>query len=323
MDNKLVSIIIPVYNAERYLAEAIQSAINQTWDNTEIIVVDDGSRDRSLQIAKSFTSTKVIVIGRANAGASAARNAGLKSAKGSFIQFLDADDLLAPDKISQQMAVLNNREDCVAFGGTIHFMDGTNPYELKHDVIEDEGIDPVYFLQRLYGGVLIEGGKEGMIQPNAWLTPRALIEKAGYWNEQLTVDDDGEFFCRVILASKKILYTTKAINYYRKFTNRTSLSGQKNYEAYKSALDANELKFTHLKNASADKQTNIALAKLYTEYMVGVYPRYPDLYNIAKKRLQQLPKINYVPAIGGQKTELIKKIFGWKVAKTLIYYVNK
>src|SRR5713226_1866991 len=104
---KLVSILIPVYNAEGFVAEAIQSALDQTWPAKEIIAVDDGSTDRSLEILKSF-GLRIRVIEQENRGASAARNRALSEAQGEFIQFLDADDLLAPDKIEIQMNRLSD-----------------------------------------------------------------------------------------------------------------------------------------------------------------------------------------------------------------------
>ncbi|MEO6847039.1 MAG: glycosyltransferase family A protein [Chthoniobacterales bacterium] len=102
-----VSIIIPCYNAARWLAETLDSALAQTWKDTEIIVVDDGSKDDSLTIARSYESRGVHVVAQANQGASAARNAGLLVSKGDFIQFLDADDALSENKIELQILALH------------------------------------------------------------------------------------------------------------------------------------------------------------------------------------------------------------------------
>lgn len=99
----LVSILIPCYNAEKWLAETLESALAQTWDNIEIIVVDDGSTDKSLAVAKQFEPDGVKVISQANKGASAARNRAFQESQGDFIQYLDADDLLVPDKIELQV----------------------------------------------------------------------------------------------------------------------------------------------------------------------------------------------------------------------------
>ena len=104
--NPLVSILIPAYNAQAWIADALRSAIGQTWPHTEIIVVDDGSTDRTLAIASSFASDRVMVVEQPHAGAAAARNAALARSRGDYIQWLDADDLLAPDKIARQLQLL-------------------------------------------------------------------------------------------------------------------------------------------------------------------------------------------------------------------------
>lgn len=100
-----VSIIIPAYNAEAYLAEAIQSALDQTYADTEIIVVDDGSTDATPAIARKFSSVRLIQ--QANGGVSKARNTGIAAAEGEYLQFLDADDTLLPEKIARCMAAFH------------------------------------------------------------------------------------------------------------------------------------------------------------------------------------------------------------------------
>lgn len=101
----LVSIVIPCYNAEKWIALAIQSALNQTWQNKEVIVIDDGSTDRSLEIIKSFGKHIRWETGP-NRGGNVARNRGLELAQGQWIQFLDGDDYLEPVKIQAQLESL-------------------------------------------------------------------------------------------------------------------------------------------------------------------------------------------------------------------------
>jgi len=101
----LVSILIPAFNAQEWIGDAIRSALNQTWRRKEIIVVDDGSRDNTLRVARQFTSAGVWVFTQENRGASSARNRAFSLCKGDYIQWLDADDLLAPDKVTEQMSV--------------------------------------------------------------------------------------------------------------------------------------------------------------------------------------------------------------------------
>src|SRR5260370_35996593 len=104
----LVSIVIPAYKAQKWIAAAICSAVAQTWQRKEIIVVDDGSTDQTLAIARRFESHGVSVVTQDNKGAAAARNKAFSLSQGDYIQWLDADDLLAPDKIARQMETLKH-----------------------------------------------------------------------------------------------------------------------------------------------------------------------------------------------------------------------
>src|SRR5438128_6673995 len=104
----LVSILIPAYNAEGWIGDTLLSAIAQTWPRKEIIVVDDGSTDRTLAVAQQFESSGVRVVTHKNQGAAATRNTAFSLSEGDYIQWLDADDLLAPDKIAKQMEAADN-----------------------------------------------------------------------------------------------------------------------------------------------------------------------------------------------------------------------
>src|SRR6267378_3350936 len=106
----LVSILIPAYNAEHWIAYTLQSAVEQTWPHKEIIVVDDGSTDRTAEVARRFASKNVKVVSTENQGLSAAVNYAYRLCQGDYIQELDADDILAPDKIERQLAALRETD---------------------------------------------------------------------------------------------------------------------------------------------------------------------------------------------------------------------
>lgn len=112
----LVSIIIPAYNAERFISDAIRSALEQTYQPVEVIVVDDGSTDGTLSLAKDFDSARLRVVSQPNSGAGRARNHGLELAKGSFIKYLDADDALTPTAIERQVAEAKLQPGDIVFG---------------------------------------------------------------------------------------------------------------------------------------------------------------------------------------------------------------
>ena len=104
----LISVLIPALNAERWIGHAIESALAQTWPNREVIVVDDGSTDRTAERAARYSTYGVRVIVQANCGAAAARNTALRASNGTYIQYLDADDLLHPYKIEAQLEGAEN-----------------------------------------------------------------------------------------------------------------------------------------------------------------------------------------------------------------------
>ena len=126
-DNLLVSVVIPVYNCEQFLPQAIQSILNQTYRSIEIIVVDDGSTDGSRAVAKRFDDSCVKYFYQPNSGIAAARNMGIKISKGKFLAFLDADDLWLPVKLSIQLVpFLRNDSLDMVFGHVLQFFDPGN-----------------------------------------------------------------------------------------------------------------------------------------------------------------------------------------------------
>jgi glycosyltransferase involved in cell wall biosynthesis len=121
-DSPLVSVIINVYNGERYLAEAIESALGQTHSPLELIVVDDGSEDGTAQVAKRFSS-RLRYVHQENSGIGAARNHGIELAQGPFFAFLDADDRFVPDKLERQLAAFDADPDLdMVFGHMSEFL---------------------------------------------------------------------------------------------------------------------------------------------------------------------------------------------------------
>ena len=129
MEVPVVSICMPAYNAEDYVAAALDSVLGQTWSNLEIIVVNDGSTDGTAGVLDRYSDeARVTVIHQENQGAAAARNRGFEASTGDYIQYLDADDLLHPRKVEAQMAVLDDHtSETVAVCSTVYFQDGDPP----------------------------------------------------------------------------------------------------------------------------------------------------------------------------------------------------
>ncbi len=109
-----VSIIIPAYNAEKWISEALQSVINQTWENIEIIVVNDGSTDATEKVIQSFKDGRIKYFFQANKGQCVASNAGLSKATGDYIKFFDADDIMNSEHVEAQLKKLNGSKTSIA-----------------------------------------------------------------------------------------------------------------------------------------------------------------------------------------------------------------
>jgi len=322
----LVSIIIPVFNAEKYLEATLRSVIGQTWPNKEIILVDDGSTDSSLLIAKTFECSFIKVYSQINSGASAARNKGMAEAKGEFLQFLDADDLLAPDKISRQLSLVCHHQDTLAICPVIHFNNDQehsltslypNAYELG---FYTDSKQPFEFLLRLYG---VKNNEGSMIPVHSWLTPTSVVKKAGFWNEELSLNDDGEFFSRVVINSLAIINAPDTFCYYRKAPLGASLSSRKDYNAFKSQIKSISLIQKQLKNYLQDDRINLVISRMMMELLVQVYPQYKKLAHDIAQSINEAGGTKHRPIIGGKLIELIKTIFGWKCAKTIQHYYRQ
>ncbi|WP_425390374.1 glycosyltransferase family 2 protein [Ekhidna sp.] len=123
--SSLVSIIMPVYNGERYLSEAIRSVLDQTYTKWELLIINDGSDDRSKEVIMSFDDQRIKYFEQENKGVSAARNVGLNYMQGEYLCFLDADDVFPPESLSVRMALFGNDPKLRYVDGGIIFTDST------------------------------------------------------------------------------------------------------------------------------------------------------------------------------------------------------
>src|SRR5438876_10711924 len=213
----LVSILIPAHNAGEWLADTLRSALAQTWERKEIVVVDDGSADETLAIARRFESDSVRVFTQQNHGAAAARNQAFLLSQGDYIQWLDADDLLAPDKIERQLAALrefDNRRILLSSAWAYFNYRTQRARFVPTSLWQD--LSPVEWLLRKMGENL-------HMQTATWLTSREVAEAAGPFDTRLHFDDDGEYFCRVLLESEGTRFVPESRVFYRvTSTNRVS-----------------------------------------------------------------------------------------------------
>lgn len=301
----LVSIIIPCYNAERYVAEAIQSALDQTYPSREVIVIDDGSTDNSLETIKSF-GNQIRWEAGPNRGGCAARNRGLELAKGKWIQFLDADDLITADKIEKQLLAAQNQPtklilSCQWKRFRDQPFDGHYPIESKHMPLQ-----PSQWLIQKYSGC-------GMMPIHAWLTPIGLINKAGGWDESLTCDQDGEFFDHIVSLADKIIHVPDTMAFYRSGLEG-SISSGKDIQAFKSRLISIQRGTSRLLALDSSEAAQQACARSILRIAYESYPQFPDISKEALNIASQLPPVK-TPVSGGCSVKIVQKVLGWKAAR--------
>jgi GT2 family glycosyltransferase len=303
-----VSILIPAYNAEAWVADTIQSALAQTWQRKEIIVVDDGSKDRTVEVAQTFASKNVAVVSIQNQGAAAARNHALQLSQGDYIQWLDADDLLAADKIERQLAALRETDGTkiLLSSSWAHFNYRTRqarflPTSLWRD------LSPVEWLLKKMGENL-------HMQTATWLTSRELSEAAGRWDTRLLSDDDGEYFCRVLLASEGTRFVPEAKVFYRvTSSNRLSHIGMSDKKKDAMLLSM-KLHIQYLRSLEESERVRQACLT-YLQIWYGMcYPERPDIVRDLQAVAAQL-KGRLEPPRLRWKYAWMRPIFGWNVAK--------
>lgn len=181
----LVSIVVPAYNSERTIGSTIQSILNQTFTNLEVIVVDDGSKDNTIEIAKRF-GDRVRCFSQGNKGAAAARNRGLFEAQGHYVAFLDSDDLWLPNKLEIQVAVLEKNPNIDAVQCSVYLVNdqlqvvGKNFCNSSQDSLLD------FLLFRNLPG----------IASTLLIRREKMLELKGF-GEDLVILEDWDFVCRL------------------------------------------------------------------------------------------------------------------------------
>ena len=313
MNPPKVSILIPLYNSENYIEETIQSCLNQTYENIEIIIVDDGSTDKSLQIAKSFESGKLKVYSQPNSGACKARNLAFEKSIGDYIQYLDADDLLSENKIENQIKDLKNTDyKTIAFCSHTRDLGEFNKGIYKTQIIEHSYEKPLNLLLDIFNG-------KGNVLVHCWLCSRRLIEETGSWHEEIHKAQDSDFFVRLILKCNRVLFSYETLVFYRILTN--SVSTTLNVKSLESVLMVNSIIEKLVLEKENSSQTKNAIIHLHSMHFCSNYNiENAGLLNPVELRIKELGgKITFV---GNMYFKLLSKFIGVKNALQLKNYLK-
>ncbi len=278
----LVSIIIPVYNVEKYIEKCVISLLNQTYNNCEFIFINDGTKDDSVNIIKKFKDDRIILIEQSNQGVSSARNAGLKKSKGKYIMFLDADDYVANDYVEYLYDLISKNDADFAYT--------TNLYQSKNDI----QIDKDYI-------EIIDGKKSSglLLSPDVVVgCYNKIYKKSIIDNNKLQFRTDlfyGEglnFIIRMSLVSNKVAVGKRRVLYYRK-NNISSATTKYNNEKYINGLKSLEI-IKEMIDFDDDYVKSMFIIHISTFYLGAItktieYKKvkmYKESYNFWKKQLK-------------------------------------
>jgi len=211
----LVSIVIPVYNSEKYLQETVQSVINQTYSNWELIIVDDGSLDTSLLIAEKFAiqNQKIQIIEKSNTGVSDSRNVGLRSVKGKYVAFLDSDDVWLPNNLEAKIGLLQNTNVDAAYS----FCETINEYSKKLNSLKkgcsNFSLDDMLLWNANYITI-----------PSGLIFKTSVVTSIGGFNRKLTNNADQEILMRLLANNGKVVVYESVTWHYRIHSSNMSLN---------------------------------------------------------------------------------------------------
>lgn len=319
--SKLVSIIIPCYNAERWLNEAIDSCLAQSYQPVEIVVIDDGSTDNSLDIIKSYQSSSLrradqsfIFETGPNRGGNYARNRGFTLSRGQYIQFLDADDYLLPEKIEKQVDFLDRTGADAVYGDwrhQYHHDDGT----VELDSVKFSASQPDILCSLLSGW---------WVSPACLLFRRSAVEASGGWDESLSVGQDRDFFLAVVMSGAKVRYQSSCDSIYRRYGNVTvSSSSQQRYlsnhlkilEKYEARLTEEKALSHTYKDALA--QSYFVIARKYLPIDSALYAQFLE------KALLLCPNFQAQESERTFLYSLAQKLFGFRNLELLVVTVKR
>lgn len=302
----LISILIAAHDAETHIGATLTAALSQTWTPTEVIVVDDGSRDATARIVEQFKEVRLIR--QDNRGAPAARNRAFYASRGAYVLFLDADDLIGPDHLAALRSAIKDEPDCIGLGQWDRF---------HHDPTE-----ATFPLRSTYANAtgaewiaMDWAHARPMTQCGMALIPRTLLEGNGGWNETLrgAPNDDFEFFARIIARSGGVRFAQGAKLYYRSGVSG-SLSGRRGRMSAEAQLRSLLMGIAEFLAAEDSAYNRRLSANILRDFEYGQYPWNRDLRARARARIGELGGASIEPD-GPPGFHMLRPWIGWKAAR--------
>jgi len=292
MESPLISVIIPIYNVEKYISECLESVLNQTYKNVEIIAINDGSTDNSLDIVKKYSidNNYIRVLSQHNSGQSITRNKGLDHAKGKYIYFLDADDYILPETFEKLIGLMEKENlDLVQFGAR-PFVDNvdmklhSNFYDVKDFFKENKIYNKNDFLREVTKGF--------RPSPCLYIVKKELIINNDLQFISGVLHEDELFTLEVILNTKSTMYDPNF--YYQRRYRENSIMTSNSIEKVKESFDSYCIiieEMNNLKNKYTDKlEINLIKSRMRSVYNGLIHKEFDEEYK--KTQLMKIKVIN-------------------------------
>jgi glycosyltransferase involved in cell wall biosynthesis len=304
-----VSVIIPCFNAEAYICETLASVVAQEREDLEIVVVDDGSTDQTAPIVeREFPSVRLIRSD--NSGASAARNLGTSLARGAFLQYLDADDLLAAGKIERQLRTLADSGAHVAYGDWRRLVTGPGGGYIEGEVIS-----------RTLANTEIDLFTDFWCPPAAYLFRRSIVDRTGGWNLGLPIIQDARFALDCALHGGTFVRCEGLMAYYRVHRSGSVSTRDPAGFARDCLHNAADVERWWELHGGISHERRRALVSVYGYVARASFERDRPTFDAAFSRLHRLAP-GYVPS-GPAHLRLASRAVGYRRAEQLALWYRR
>lgn len=313
----LISVIMPAYNAAAYIGEAICSVLQQTWQQWELIIVDDGSTDDTLQIVNNYSAkdNRIQVIHQSNAGVCAARNVALRYIIGDYVLFLDADDKLELNKMSshlQEIWKYDYSSEVLTYGSCIRLLSSGKCVPSSMATLYSN------YRPAISAQIAIWAKHFNSFPYSSYLVPYSLIQKVGLWDECLSRSEDSEYMARLLSEASVLRFVPEAVFYYRQVPNSLSTRQLTKEQLTSEAIVCDKIADLILAVDTSPQAKN-ACEVHYTDVLTAWYPQNRFLVSQMRRAMRSRGlQLNFENR--GKLFHLLYHIFGWRIATRIMRF---
>jgi glycosyltransferase involved in cell wall biosynthesis len=279
----MFSVVIPLYNKADVIERTIKAVLDQTFDQFEVIVINDGSTDESLKIVTGFLDSRIKIIDQKNSGVSAARNTGIKLAKYDFVAFLDADDLWLPNYLLEQSRLIADFSQASMWGMGWGSLGDAGHHEVDHGGIE-------YNFRNIISNYFERSSHANLFFTSAVVIRRNVFDQVGLFDERIEIGEDLDMWYRIIVSNIVVFFNSTMVFYRLNAKNRLSNEHKpeigicfqsyiEKYDYFKE-ININAVSYIHnnfaeitLKYYFAPEKNHISVIKIKNNLAYGVIKR--------------------------------------------------